>query len=504
MRPPESASKLAPGVQAPSDVVIVGSGAGGAVMAYQLARAGYKVTVLEAGPWISSSAFTEHLPSALEQLYVDQGAQTNVDGDINILQGHCVGGSTVVNAAAAFRIPSWVLARWRDDFGLNDFNDESLEPLYAELERDLHIHVNGAHEINRNSQLVQRGAQALGWSVAPLARNVRDCVLAGYCIQGCRYDRKQSMLVSYLPWAQQHGARIVADAPVVEILHREGRALGAKVRTAQGALNFPARLLVLAAGAIQSPLLLQDSGLGGEQPGRNLACHPSLAVLARFEEPVHMWTGAQLGVVVNEFDADDKGGFLLEGGGLEPAGCAHLLPGYGTDYAARAAALDRTAGLVTLIHDRGVGRVYRKRGIKTIEYRLDSDDRERVRAALHAACRLWFAAGAREVYLPTVLPRAVAHEQAHGIIDALELSPAELMFTAYHPQGTCRMGQDPENSVLNIRGQLHGMANLVVADASTFPSSVLVNTQLPTYVTAARLARLIRQRPQDFGLRENA
>lgn len=496
----ESARSLAPGQGWRSDVLIVGSGGGGAVTAYALARAGYAVTVLEAGPMVPSSAFSEHLPSSFEQLYVDRGGQTNVDGDINILQGRCVGGSTVINATAAFRIPPWVLQTWREEYGLDGFSEAALAPLYEQLESDLYIHVNGPHEINRNSQLMQRGAEALGWHVAPLARNVKDCLLAGYCIQGCRYDRKQSMLVTYLPWAQQHGARIVADAAVSRIRHENGRARGVSVQGPHGPVEFDAALVVVSAGAIGSPLLLQDSGLGGDQVGRHFACHPSLGVTALFDEPVNGWQGAQLGVYVDEFTADERGGFLLEGGALEPAAMAHAIPGVGPDYEARMARAANMAGMVTLIHDHGVGRVYRKDGVKTIEYRLDEDGRQRVRAALRAAARIWFAAGAREVYLPTVLPTAVSAADFESVIEALRFDPGEMMFTAYHPQGTCRMGRDPARSVLNPRGQLHGMDNLVVADASCFPTSVLVNTQLPTYVTAARIAAHIKDQPGHYGL----
>ncbi len=496
----ESAQSLSPGQARRSDVVIVGSGGGGAVTAYALASAGYSVTVLEAGPMVPSSAFAEHLPSSFEQLYVDRGGQTNVDGDINILQGRCVGGSTVINATAAFRIPSWVLKTWREEHGLDGFTEAALEPLYEQLESDLYIHVNGPHEINRNSQLMQQGAEALGWSVAPLARNVRDCLLAGYCIQGCRYDRKQSMLVTYLPWAQKHGARIISDAPVDRIRHQDGQAIGVSVQGPAGQIDFDAALVIVSAGAIGSPLLLQDSGLGGEQVGRHFACHPSLGVTALFDDPVLGWQGAQLGVYVDEFTADERGGFLLEGGALEPAAMAHVIPGRGQDYETRMARAANMAGMVTLIHDHGVGRVYRKDGVKTIEYRLDDDGRQRVRAALRAAARIWFAAGAQEVYLPTVLPTAVTAADFEAVIDAMRFEPGEMMFSAYHPQGTCRMGRDPDSSVLNPRGQLHGMDNLVVADASCFPTSVLVNTQLPTYVTAARIAAQIKDNPADFGL----
>ncbi len=497
---PLSAQALQSGHQSDSDVLVVGSGAGGAVVAYELSRAGYAVTVLEAGPHQPSSSFAEHMPSALEQLYVDQGAQTNSDGDITILQGRCLGGSTVVNATVAFRIPEPVLKHWRHSYGLHDYSVESLEPLYQQIELDLAIHRNAPHEINRNSQLMQIGAQRLGWRAEPLPRNVKDCVLSGYCIAGCRYDRKQSMLVTYLPWAQRHGAQIYCDAPVKRVLHEAGQAKGVIVETPAGDAVFKARLVVIAAGSVHTPLLLQDSGLGSAQVGSHFACHPALSVLARFDSAVQQWQGAQMGVYVDQFSDDPQGGFLLEGGGSEPASFAQFVPGASTQAAQNMARADQMAALVALIHDEGSGRIYRKQGRKTIDYRLSARDQARARAALKASARLWFAAGAQEVYLPTALPQAVHADNAEQIINALDMGPGSLMYSAFHPQSSCRMGADPASSALNPHAQLHGMDNLVVADASSFPSSVRVNTQLPVYVVAAKIAQTIRQRPERYGL----
>ncbi len=489
-----------------ADVVVIGSGAGGAVMAYELSRAGYRVVVLEAGPHIASSAFNEHFPDAMEQLYADAGTQLNADGDINILQGRCVGGSTVVNAVVTFPIPDWVLDDWSAR-GVHGLSAKELAPLYQRLQQNLSIHSNQLHEINRNSQLMEAGAQALGWSVKPLSRNVRDCALSGYCLSGCRYDRKQSMLVTYLPWAQQLGAKIYAGTEVRLIATGQGRATGVEAVVTDhesgqqsARLRVSASAVVVAAGAIQSPLLLQDNGLGGAHVGHHLACHPALSLMALFDEPVHMWQGAQMGVYVDEFDADERGGFLLEGGGIEPTVIGHSLPGNGPEHAARMSRADRLASMVELIHDKNVGRVWRKDGLKRIDYRLAQVDKRRIRQAITAAARIWFAAGAREVYVPTQ-PTTVLRSVADlAMIDVLPLRRNDLIISSFHPQGTCRMGEDPTQSVVNSYGQVHGFPNLVVADASVFPTSVLVNTQLPVYVTASRIAEHMKSEPERYGL----
>ncbi|HAJ41346.1 MAG TPA: GMC family oxidoreductase, partial [Alcanivorax sp.] len=211
-----------------ADVVIVGSGAGGAVAGYELARRGKKVVILEAGPYVPSKDFTERFPESLETLYQDHGGQTNKSGDLLVLQGACVGGSTVVNGCVCFRTPDFILQDWQRDFGLSDLTAEELAPYFDRVEKNLSIEENKEHEIARHGQLIRAGANKLGWSVKPFKRNIRECALTGHCLSGCKTERKQSMLVSYLPWATAHGARIYADTRVTEVLADGGRARGVR------------------------------------------------------------------------------------------------------------------------------------------------------------------------------------------------------------------------------------------------------------------------------------
>ncbi len=213
-----------------ADVVIVGSGAGGAVTGYELARRGKKVVILEAGPYVPSKDFTERFSHSLETLYQDHGGQTNKSGDLLVLQGACVGGSTVVNGCVCFRTPDFILEDWQRDFGLSELTAEEMAPYFERVERNLAIHENGEHEIARHGRLIRAGARKLGWSVKPFKRNIRDCALTGHCLSGCKTERKQSMLVSYLPWATAHGARIFADTRVTEVLAENGRARGVRAQ----------------------------------------------------------------------------------------------------------------------------------------------------------------------------------------------------------------------------------------------------------------------------------
>ena len=184
-----------------ADVIVVGSGAGGAVAAYELARAGKKVIVLEAGRYVPSSDFKEDMTDSMYRMYQDAGLQTNSTGDLILLQGATTGGSTVLSATISARAPERVLKEWATVHGLDNISSEQLRPYYEKLEQRLGVHVNEPHEINDAANLIVQGCEVMGWSWKPLSRNVKQCALTGLCLAGCPSDRKLSMLVTYLPWA---------------------------------------------------------------------------------------------------------------------------------------------------------------------------------------------------------------------------------------------------------------------------------------------------------------
>jgi choline dehydrogenase-like flavoprotein len=484
-----------------ADVVVVGSGAGGAVMAYELAAAGKRVVLLEAGPYVPSSEFTERNADMFHRLFADHGGQTNTTGDLALLQGACLGGSTVMNGAVCFRTPPEVLAEWRADYGLTDLTPERLEPFFERVEKRLSVHINNPWEINENSRILERGCEALGISHKPLSRNIRDCALTGFCLVGCASDRKQSMLVTYIPWAIEKGAEVFADTRVERVVVQGGRATGveAEMRHPEtGALvatvRVNAKVVVLAAGAVQTPLLLLKNQLADSsgQVGRNFACHPSLGFFALFPQEVRAYQGGTLGSYCDEFEPPEKGGFILEGGAAGVDFIAALAPGFGRENLAVMKRFNQLAGMVSLIHDGNVGRVEWKKGKKAITYEVSEKDKPAIRQCMIAAAEIFFAAGAEQVILPTYEPIVLNHvDEVRAAVAKVEIGPHTLRMTSYHPQGTCRMGSDPTRSVVNPQGETHDVPGLWIADASLFPTSIMVNPQISVYALATYIAEYV-------------
>lgn len=480
------------------DVVVIGSGAGGAVMAYELAKAGLDTIILEAGPYVASSQFNEKLPDMMEALYVDGGMQVNKDGDLGVLQGRCVGGSTVVNGCVAFRTPEFVLEQWQADFGLKNLTSGSMAPYFEKIEKNLSVHENQEYEVNQNSRIQMRGCDELGISWKKLQRNTKACAMTGHCLSGCKTDRKQSMLVTYIPWALERGAKMYADTEVTKIHHANGVATGVSAKTIDTAgkvvanIEVKAKAVVCAAGAVNTPLLFLRDDLANSsgQVGKNFACHPSCGVFGEFDEEIYPWRGAMLGTYVDEFMEPSKGGFILEGGGSGPIEMAlSTEPGIGNDHFEYMSNIRKMASMVTLIHDHNVGSIEISGGKKQINYRIADTDFPSMKAALKTAAKIYFAAGAKKVYLPTIKRTVVeSASQVDNVVDALENGIHTLRMVSYHPQGTMRMGSDKTRSVVDPYGEAHDVKNLYVADASLFPTSIVVNPQMTVYALSNYIA----------------
>jgi choline dehydrogenase-like flavoprotein len=487
-----------------ADVVIVGSGAGGAIAAYELARAGLRVVVLEAGPYVPSEKFAEMLAVAMGSLYQDQGGQTNADGDISILQGRCVGGSTVVNAALCFRTPDYYLKRWGREFGLSNLTPATMRPYFERVERNLHIRTAGPHETSPGAELIRAGLSTLGLPPGAARRNVRECTLSGFCFSGCRTDRKQSMLVTYLPWAVAHGAVIHADTRVTEVLAEGGQARGVRAEVidpASGAkkadMTVRAPIVVLAAGPVQTPLLLLRSGLANssDQVGRNFACHPTLSVTAEFDHEVKDFHGATHSLYMDRDTLPERGGYLLLNAIQEPVEAGFQAePGTGRPYVAYMSGYRNMIRLISLIHDGNVGRVSWDGDMKRIDYRVDDADFASMQKGLVTTAKVLFASGAKRLLLPTSQVATIERpEQVEAAIGALRNEPARYRYTSFHPQGTCRMGRDPKTTVVDPHGQTHDVRRLYVADASLLPTSIGYNPSETVYALASYISDRIVQ-----------
>jgi choline dehydrogenase-like flavoprotein len=509
--PPPAPKRLAPLTLAcdttlDADVVIVGSGAAGGVVAARLTARGRDVLVLERGGYWNEADFTQREDQMLERLYDAGGLRTTADLGLVVLQGSCLGGGTVVNYTTSFHPPErlrqeWARAHRLPHFAAPEFTD-SLDAVAARL----HVTTSENRPSGRDAVLL-RGLERLGWHHGLLPRNTRGCGQddeCGYCGLGCRRGAKQSTLRTFLEDAAAHGARIVTHAHVERVTLSGGRAAGVDARLTRPGepprpLRVRARAVVVAAGAIHSPALLLRSGIALPALGRHLALHPATAVFAEMAEDVRPWSGTVQAHFSDQFaDLDEGFGFKFETAPIHPSLAALACPWEsraGFDDLMRR--LPRLAVCGILLRDRGAGRVTVDRdGEPVVRYRLAAPDMRNLRAACAAAGELLEAAGAREIWTPQA--RLVAFRPARGErdrwmarADAAGYGPNQITLVTFHQMASCRMGVNRRTAVVDPEHQVWDVPGLYVTDASTLPTSTGVNPMLTVMGVAHRAATYI-------------
>lgn len=477
-----------------ADAVVIGSGAGGAMTARTLARAGLDVIVVEEGRrWHVDEFRTRHPLARYAELYRDGGTTIAIGRPPVVLPiGRGVGGTTLVNSGTCFRPPMAVQKRWRDEWGLELADPDTFDAFLRDVETTMQIAPVPLDVMGRNGHLLLEASEKLGWSARPIDRNAPGCGGCCQCAIGCPRNAKFGVHLNALPDACAQGARIVSDARVRTILIEDGRAAGVRATRPDGSrLDVLAPVVIVACGATESPILLRRSGLG-EHPevGRNLTLHPALGVAGRFEESVVAWKGVLQSATIEEFH--ESHGILIEATSTPPGMGSMILPGFGAALLREIAEADHIAMLGGMIADSPSGTVRRRAGQTVITYDTTREDGARLLEAMAVMGKALFAAGAHEVL--TGIPGA-APARSLDELDAVvgEADYRHLHLAAFHPAGTLRAGTDPERCPIDEWGRVRGVEGVWVTDASVLPTCPEVNPQVSIMAVALAMAAAITE-----------
>lgn len=490
-----------------ADVVIVGSGAGGAVVARLLAEAGQRVVVLEEGPHVPLSKYRKMRPSQhLRSVWRDGGMTLAVGvGDtptINVTMGRCVGGSSMLTGGVCFRTPDRILDMWVRERGLGDLGPDAMRPHFDAVEEAIHVEEVPAAMRSRSTQLFDVGATKLGYPLEPLRRNTKGCQGCGRCNFGCPEGAKMSVDLSYLPQAARDGAQIWSDCRVDRVVTEGGRAVGVTGRVLNGGgrpwrrneggkLEVSAKRVVLAAGSYHTPLILMRSGVGrkNRHVGRHMTVHPAFRMFGRFDEPVNGWRGALQSAYTEHFD---ELGYTLVSLFIPPGVIAATMPGFGAELTERAKAVPHISVFGGMIHDEGGGVVRRGPGREPIvTYHMDRKDRASIPELIRIMAKTYFAAGAKQVF-PPILGQSPVDADGFAKLDLDRIPAMRLECSSQHPLGSCRMSSRREDGVVDARGQSWDVEGLFIADGSVVPSSLGVNPQETIMAMAHRIGSLLR------------
>jgi choline dehydrogenase-like flavoprotein len=493
-----------------TDVVIVGSGAGGGVVAGELSAAGLDVIVLEKGGYNAEPDYDGlELPSN-ERLFENRGLCATTDLGVVLLAGSTLGGGTVVNWAVSLRTPEDVLAEWEHGYGVTGLTGSDYQHATDSVMARLGVNTEHSAATPQNQMLV-KGAQALGMATQTLPRNVKGCADCGFCNFGCSFGAKQSTLKTYLQDAYERGARIGVNVAVERILIENGRAVGV-VGTALGENGKPVRLtvrarkaVVTAAGTLHTPALLLRSGLSNPNIGRNLHLHPTTVTYGIYDQEIYGWRGAPMTRIISEFTnyRNDGYGFILECAPVHPGIAALTLPWQnGLQHKQIMARVSHLSNIITIIRDHDGGRVtIDRKGRPLYHYTLSARDWETLARGVHESLRVHMAAGAQEISAPHSPPLTVVFENGKRDLSALDAQVQRrgyrangfALFSA-HQMSSARMGGNPALGAFDPGGESFEVRRLFVADGSALPTAVGRNPMITIMSVAHRISQHIIQR----------
>ena len=487
-----------------ADVVVIGTGAGGAAAAYELASQGLGVVIIEEGKYYNRTHFNGRLTDVIPKLYRASGATFAMGSAfIPIPVGRNVGGTTTINSGTCMRTPPEVLARWQHEHGLSGLTDSALSPWFDTVEDVLGVSEAEAEHVGDIADIIRKGGSSLGFSqLHPLMRNARGCDGQGLCQFGCPTDAKQSTNVSFIPRALAKGAFLFTGFRAEKLLH-EGRVTKGLLATGQSAqgrkikLRIKAPNVVVAMGSFFTPLFLQHNGVKSPHLGKHLTIHPAGAVTAWF--PERNFRNSR--TIPQGFGVSDLAheGLMFEGGTIPFAGHGILNSLYGSEFVRMVERYQQTAYFGSMVKDTSEGEVRRglHRDLPWIHYRMNKQDFALFQKGIRILIQMFFAAGAAEVMIPgpKKITTLTLEAQLDGFMRTVR-KPSDFLITAYHPLGTARISQTPAKGVCDAQHRVFGWQGLYVMDGSSVPSSLGANPQVTIMALASRAANLLAQHIQ--------
>ncbi len=498
------------------DVCVVGSGAGGSVIAHELSKAGFEVIVVEAGTYGTPESFKQSELAMLQEIFQQNGTAATKDLSFTLLAGRGSGGGTSVNWNTCLKPPVEVLREWEDEFGISDLTGGVFASYLNDVWSTLRVGTEES-QMNWNNMALWEGCKALGFKEGfdfeLISRNAVGCdERCDFCTYGCRYACKQSTTLNYLPTAFKAGAKFLFNTNVYRIDVERGRVRGVVAkyseREREVEVKISARVVVVACGGLETPALLLRSGIKNKKIGKHLRLDPTAAVGGVFSREVKAWAGPPQTVAVRKFwNRDGKGhGFYIEAAPAHPGLFAFSIPWVdGRSHKEFMKRYARSTASIVLLREWGSGTVdVDSNGSPLVSYELDRRDKENLISGMETTGRVLAAAGALELWTTHTTPVIIKSNDGHLREKELDAFSAELrergvdynrmMLYSAHLMGSCRMSSDSSVGPTKPTGELYDIENLFIGDACVFPTSPAVNPMIAIMAMARRTAEFVKQR----------
>lgn len=497
------------------DICIIGSGAGGSVVAAKMSEQGFSVLVIEEGPYVTQGDFDQNANKLVPMMYSRSAGLATDDMSIRILQGKVYGGSTTINWMTCLRTPDFVLEQWVKEFGLSNYSPELMKEHFDAVEKRLSVHQIEDSDHSPQNRILLDGCKELGIHVQSSYNNSIDCIGCGTCGLGCPYNAKQDMRMTYLADAQKNGAQIMTLVRGEKILYKgpDSQVVLASVlnenKEVERSIKIKVRRVVVSGGAMFSPLILQSSKLTqGGLVGKYLHLHPVSGVYGLFDNKIYPTYGIPQSTYSEEylnFNGDGYG-WWTEVPDLEPFLAGVSGPGFGKERREIIKNLNNSGVIIVLVRDganrESNGEVRWRRGfnyqngsfnfkkVPSIRYKLCEEDEKHLMEGVVNAAEILFAAGAKKVYSLHSEDETIEKVEDVGKLREMKYGANHVAKFSAHPMGTVRMASTPELGVTDETMQMHHYPGVYVMDGSSLPTALGVNPMITILASVSNALKL--------------
>ncbi|CAJ2636013.1 unnamed protein product [Trifolium pratense] len=507
------------------DAVVVGSGSGGGVVAGVLAKSGYKVLVLEKGQYFARKNLSLLEGPSLDQMYLSNGLIATDDMSVLVLAGSTVGGGSAINWSASIKTPNHVCKEWCDRHELELFESKLYKEAMDAVCEKMGVQSDFDDE-GFNNAVLRKGCHEMGYPVSNIPRNAPPDHYCGWCFMGCKDGKKKGTLETWLVDMVKSGnGAILPGCEAIQILHGEKKGRGGKIAKGvafaidnKGKKEFcvvESKVTIVACGALSTPPLLKRSGLKNENIGRNLHLHPVTMAWGYFPDAPELWPEEHkksyeggimttMSTIAADFNKSGYGA-VIQTPSLHPGLFSILMPwNSGTQIKDRMRKFSRTAHVFALARDQGSGTVVESPN--HISYQMKDVDKDNLSKGIEKVLRILAAAGAEEIGTHNNKGRSLkVNEVSYHEFEKFVIEESSMSFTdlstpvcSAHQMGSCRMGNNPKESVVNQMGETWEVEGLYLADSSVFPTALGVNPmvtiQAIAYCTAQHVLEVLKRK----------
>ena len=466
------------------EVAVIGSGSGGGVAA-NLLNENYEVGIFEKGSYANGEINNETF--GYHNFYETYAMQQTRGYKVLLLAGSGVGGGTSINWTTSLRTPDNVLSEWDSLTGQNNyFNSSSFKSSMDFVCQQLNVSEANNRIPKKEVKLAEGLSQNdISYKIIPRNTNNDQCLESGFSTFGHSDESINSSYKTWFPEDKFNSQNVYSNTSVKYLTISNGRATHINVEKNGNVQQIAVDKVVLAAGSLNTPKILLNSGYKNKHLGQHLKLHPVSGVAGKFSEEQRPWAGTMQGIYSDDnLFMKDNYGYLLEGLPMHPSLFFPFFPNNSDNFGDFIKSYNYWSGSIVLTSDKSSGSIINKNPQHLWDYNLNDFDHSNLLHGLENLVRANYLAGAEEIMVaasPTMHWKKSSNENIEDFINkirAIKNEPFRILLGSAHQMGTARINPNPEQGVVDLSGKVHGLENVYIVDASTFPRCSGVNPMI--------------------------